>query len=399
MSSIFQITSQDKETKARVGKLTTAHGVVNTPAFMPVGTHGAVKTLSVQDLKACGIEMVLSNVYHLSIRPGQEVLEAAGGLHRFMAWEGPILTDSGGYQVFSLAARAKVTDQGVTFASHVDGALNQFTPESVIDFQLAVGSDVVIPLDQCVAYPCDRAQAQEALERTTRWAERSKKQFVGSWVNGSMGQSEERTHSPIHSSTHQPLLFGIIQGATYPDLRKRSVEEIVPLDFDGYCLGGFSVGEPKGLMYELIPEVAAQLPTDQPRYLMGMGEPIDLIEAVEQGVDLFDCVIPTRHGRNGIAYTWAGRINLRHAAHVKDTKPLDPECRCPVCTTYSRMYLRHLVQTQEMLGLRALSFHNIWFYSKLMSTLRRAIQEKTLGTLHARLRAAYQPNLEKEMVE
>jgi len=378
----FRIQTFDSKTKARLGQLTTPHGVVNTPAFMPVGTQGAVKTLSVQDLKACGVEMVLSNVYHLSIRPGQEVLEAAGGLHRFMAWDGPILTDSGGYQVFSLANRAKVTDQGVTFASHVDGAFNQFTPESVIDFQLAVGSDVVIPLDQCVAYPCERNEVQEALERTTRWAERSKKQFM------------EKSLSRPSSAVKKPLLFGIVQGATYPDLRRQAADRILPMAFDGYCLGGFSVGEPKGLMYELIPEVAALLPADQPRYLMGMGEPMDLLEAVEQGVDLFDCVIPTRHGRNGIAYTWAGRINLRHAAYVKDEKPLDLECRCPVCSTYSRMYLRHLIQTQEMLGPRALSFHNVWFYSKLMANLRRAIQEKTLEALRVRLVAAYQTTLE-----
>lgn len=356
---------------------------------MPVGTHGVVKTLSVQELKACGVQMVLSNVYHLSIRPGCQVLESAGGLHKFMAWDGPILTDSGGYQVFSLAARCKVTEEGVAFSSHLDGARHLLTPEGVVDFQRAIGSDVVIPLDQCVAYPCGKADAQEALERTIRWAQRSKERFASLRLPGRQAGVNALTRQAVTASTHPPLLFGVLQGATYPDLRRRAVEEMVPMGFDGYCLGGFSVGEPKGLMEELIPEVTGALPPDSTRYLMGVGEPADLVEAVRQGVDLFDCVIPTRHGRNGLAYTWAGRINLRHAAHAAQPGPLDPDCSCPVCRTYSRMYLRHLVQTEEMLGLRLLSFHNLWFYSTLMSALRESIGKGTLEALSARVVSGY----------
>ncbi len=335
---------------------------------MPVGTQGTVKTLTPQDLKACGVQILLSNVYHLSLRPGLGILQKAGGLHRFMAWDGPILTDSGGYQVFSLAAKRRLTDEGVTFASHVDGSAHSLTPESVIQFELGIGVDIAVPLDHCVQYPCERVEAEEALERTTRWAERSKKEFVLQQAQG-----ERKT-----------LLFGIVQGSTFPELRRRSARELTGIGFDGYCLGGFSVGEPKALMNELLPAAAENLPADRPRYLMGMGEPIDLLEAVQQGVDLFDCVIPTRHGRNGIAYTSEGKLNLRNAVHAEDPRPLDPCCACEVCKTYSRMYIRHLFQAQEILGLRLLSFHNLWFYSTLMSEMRRAIGEGTLSSLRSK---------------
>ncbi|MBI3332876.1 MAG: tRNA guanosine(34) transglycosylase Tgt [Candidatus Omnitrophica bacterium] len=380
----FELLARDPHGSARVGVLRTPHGIVNTPAFMPVGTQGTVKTLTVQDLKACGVEMVLSNVYHLSLRPGQKVLEAAGGLHRFMAWEGPILTDSGGYQVFSLATLRKITDAGVIFSSHVDGAIHELTPERVIEFQWAIGSDVVIPLDECVRYPCEREEAQAALSRTANWAARSKETFKN--LTGS---------DPAGSDPKRPLLFGIVQGATYPDLRRLAAQELVSMELDGYCLGGFSVGEPRGLLFELLPAVTGFLPQDHPRYLMGMGEPLDIVEAVENGVDLFDCVVPTRHGRNGLAYTWGGRLNLRHAAHATDPRPLDESCECETCRTYSRMYIRHLFQTQEILGLRLLSFHNVWFYSKLMSMIRRAIAGEGLKGLRARLAAAYQPTVEE----
>jgi len=372
----FQVVTRDAETSARVGLLHTPHGTVNTPAFMPVGTQGTVKILTVQDLKECGVEMILSNVYHLSLRPGQKILETAGGLHRFMAWEGPILTDSGGYQVFSLASLRKVADEGVSFSSHVDGALHHLTPEKVIEFQLAIGSDVVVPLDECVRYPCERDEAAEAVRRTFHWAQRSLKAFGAA------------------SAAVSPLLFGIVQGATYPDLRKAALDQLLPMEFDGFCLGGFSVGEPRGLTFELLPAVAQLLPEDRPRYLMGMGEPLDLVDAITSGIDLFDCVIPTRHGRNGLAYTAKGRLNLRHAVHAADPQPLDPACLCQVCQTYSRMYIRHLFQTQELLGLRLLSFHNVWFYSKLISIIRKAIAEQRLMGLRETLAAAYQPNLE-----
>jgi len=366
--SSFQVVNQAAGGRARTGRLVTAHGIVETPAFMPVGTQGTVKTLTPQDLKACGVQILLSNVYHLSLRPGLGILQKAGGLHRFMAWDGPILTDSGGYQVFSLAAKRRLTDEGVTFASHVDGSAHSLTPESVIQFELGIGVDIAVPLDHCVQYPCERVEAEEALERTTRWAERSKKEFVLQQAQG-----ERKT-----------LLFGIVQGSTFPELRRRSARELTGIGFDGYCLGGFSVGEPKALMNELLPAAAENLPADRPRYLMGMGEPIDLLEAVQQGVDLFDCVIPTRHGRNGIAYTSEGKLNLRNAVHAEDPRPLDPCCACEVCKTYSRMYIRHLFQAQEILGLRLLSFHNLWFYSTLMSEMRRAIGEGTLSSLRSK---------------
>ncbi len=341
---------------------------------MPVGTQGTVKTLTVQDLKVCGVEMLLGNVYHLSLRPGQKILEAAGGLHRFMGWDRGILTDSGGYQVFSLSekAKVKVREDRVEFSSPIDGSRHTLTPEGVVAFQMAVGSDVVIPLDHCVSYPSTRSQAEEAVERTTRWAQRSKETFT----------------------LEAPLLFGIIQGATYADLRLQAADRLREIGFDGYAIGGFSVGEPKALLFDLLPEVAQSLPPDQPRYLMGMGEPLDVVEAVEAGVDLFDCVIPTRHGRNGVAYTWGGRLNLRNAVFSRDPKPLDPDCACEACRMYNRMYIRHLFQAQELLGLRLLSFHNVWFYSTLMSNIRQAVANGGLQQLHARLAASYQPNLE-----
>ncbi len=390
---MFQVITQDAGSRARVGRLTTPHGVVNTPSFMPVGTQATVKGLTVQDLRACGIEMILSNVYHLSLRPGPKILEQAGGLHRFMGWDGPILTDSGGYQAFSLASRCKVTDRGVTFASHIDGSPHELTPESVVDFQRVLGSDVVIPLDECVRYPCERPGAREAVERTRAWAKRSKKQFVVS--------SKQFVEKSVHYSlrtTDSPLLFGIIQGAAFEDLRREAADQIVEIGFDGYCLGGFSVGEPKEIMNELIPVVVERVPEEKPRYLMGMGEPMDLLNAAAQGVDLFDCVVPTRHGRNGVAYTSQGRINLRNAVHAADPGPLDPACACEVCRTHSRMYIRHLFQTQELLGLRLLSFHNVWFYSKLMAAVRTAIVGGTLETLRARWSGVYQETLE-DLVE
>lgn len=399
----FRIIGRDFETKARVGELTTPHGIVETPVFMPVGTQGSVKSLSVQEVRECGARILLANVYHLSLRPGSKVIEAAGGLHRFMAWEGPILTDSGGYQVFSLAARARVSEEGVCFGSHIDGSAHTLTPENVVAFQRLLGSDILMPLDQCVAYPAEVPEAEEALERTFRWAERSKKAFEQSQPvrrpeggrPGTFCPSEGQ--APLGGRGGRPLLFGIVQGGTHPELRRRAAEEIASLGFDGYALGGFSVGEPKGLLYELVPETTARLPQDRPRYLMGMGEPPDLVEAVAAGVDLFDCVVPTRHGRNGLAYTAAGRVNLRHAVHARDPGPLDPECSCWVCETYSRMYIRHLFQTGELLGLRLLSFHNLVFYSKLMSTLRQAVLSGKVEAVRRKVSTAYQPSMEEAL--
>ncbi len=393
---MFGIVARETGSQARVGRLTTPHGVVNTPCFMPVGTQGTVKTLTVQDLKRCGVEMVLANVYHLSLRPGQEILEAAGGLHRFMAWDGPILTDSGGYQVFSLASLRKVTDEGVVFSNHVDGAIHHLTPEGVIQFQFAIGSDLIMPLDECVRYPCERTEAEVALARTTQWAKRSKRAFALRQAQGERyGAVRGELVEPRTDSAPGPLLFGIVQGATYPDLRRQAVEELLGIGFDGYAIGGLSVGEPKTLTFELLQPLVQALPAERPRYLMGVGEPLDLVEAVGVGVDLFDCVVPTRHGRNGLAYTWEGRLNLRHAEFATDSKPLDSSCGCEVCGTYSRMYIRHLFQTQEILGPRLLSFHNVWFYSSMMEQIRRAVREDRLRELRAQVKEAVQPTLKE----
>ncbi|MBI1952526.1 MAG: tRNA guanosine(34) transglycosylase Tgt [Candidatus Omnitrophica bacterium] len=402
MTPVFEITARDSQSQARAGKLTTPHGVVNTPAFMPVGTQGTVKTLSIEELKACGIEILLSNVYHLSLRPGQKVLEAAGGLHCFMAWEGPILTDSGGFQVFSLASLRTINDEGVIFSSHLDGAVHRLTPEKVIEFQRAIGSDILMPLDECVRYPCERPEAERAVARTTGWAKRSRESFmkVISSPEGARDPLRDFSAAPRPRNDEmkdgvRPLLFGIVQGATYPDLRQEALERLLPMGFDGFALGGFSVGEPRGLLFELLPETASRLPAEKPRYLMGMGEPLDLVEAAACGVDLFDCVIPTRHGRNGLAYTWEGRLNLRHAAFETDPKPVDPACECWACRTYSRMYIRHLLKSDEMLGLRLLSFHNVWFYGRLMAMIRLGVTRNQLTGLRERLANLYQPRLEE----
>jgi len=393
---MFEVLQTDTASSARLGKLTTPHGEVQTPVFMPVGTQGTVKALTVQDLKTIGFELVLSNVYHLSLRPGQPILEKAGGLHKFMAWDRAILTDSGGYQVFSLADLRKITDEGVTFSNHVNGAIHHLTPENVIEFQTAVGVDLLIPLDECVKYPCERPAAEEAVRRTTLWAERSKKAFMSSLVqlfdSKNTGQSANELMN--HSTRARPMLFGIVQGATFPDLRRAAFEQLDPIGFDGYCLGGFSVGEPRALMMERLPDCTAMLPKEKPRYLMGIGEPLDLVEGVMLGIDMFDCVVPTRHGRNGTAYTWDGRLNLQNAAFAEDSQPVDPDCKCEVCQTYSRMYIRHLFQTREILGPRLLSYHNLSFYSTLMTQIRSSIEEGTLLQLHARLKSAYQLSLE-----
>ena len=370
----FRVCVTDPSSRARAGRLRTAHGMIETPVFMPVGTQATVKTTTPGELREAGATMILANVYHLMQRPGAEVLAAAGGLHRFMGWDGGILTDSGGFQVFSLSQLRKVSDEGVLFQSPIDGAKHHLTPESVMRFQRLLGSDVIVPLDECVRYPCERPEAERALARTQLWAERSKR-----------GLTPLEGSDPFRAQ----LLFGIVQGATYPDLRRRAVEGLQPLGFDGYAIGGLSVGEPRALMLEALEATTPALPADRPRYLMGVGEPLDLVDAVLAGVDLFDCVIPTRHGRNGVAYTWAGRFHLRNAVHRLDQRPLDPSCACPACRHHSRSYLHHLFRAQEILGLRLLTLHNLWFYAELMRTVRAAVSGKALLPLRARLATAY----------
>jgi len=356
----FTIVYKNKNSAARLGKIITAHGEIDTPCFMPVGTQGTVKALSPEELKDCGAQIILSNAYHLFLRPGMEVIKKAGGLHNFISWPGPILTDSGGYQVFSLALLRKVSDEGVQFQSHIDGMKHFLLPEDVIRIQKELDSDIIMPLDECVHYPCSKDYATVAMKRTLDWAKRSK--VVTSH------------QSPVTSQNRQ-LLFGIVQGATYEDLRKECAERLVEIGVDGYAIGGVSVGEPKNLRYNIVNFSLGFLPQDKPRYLMGLGMPQDIIEAVELGVDMFDCVIPTRYGRNGTAFTSEGKLTIRNAPYTEDFNPLDAKCSCYTCQSFSRAYLRHLFNTDEILGLRLVSLHNVHFYLELMRKIREAIRQ------------------------
>lgn len=357
---MFKLIHKDKSSKARLGKLKTAHGEVNTPIFMPVGTQGTVKTISNDELKDCDIEIILGNAYHLYLRPGLDIIKKAGSLHKFMSWSGPILTDSGGYQVFSLATLRNLSDEGVEFSSHIDGSKHFLTPEKVIEIQGILGSDIMMTLDECVHYPAARDYVEQSLELTTRWAKRSKEHFI--------------RHKVTKSQSHKAL-FGIVQGSTYLDLRKKAVEDLLAIGFDGYAIGGVSVGEPQNLIYEVAEYAASLLPEDKPRYLMGLGTPPDMLEAIAMGVDMFDCVVPTRNGRNGQAFTWKGELQLRNAEYKEDFSPIDEKCGCFACRTHTRAYIRHLFNTQELLGLRLVSLHNIYFYAKLIHEARNAIKE------------------------
>ena len=350
---MFELIHQDKNSKARLGRIVTAHGAIDTPAFMTVGTHATVKGLMLKDVEEAGAQIILSNAYHVFLRPGMEVIKKVGGLHKFMGWDKPILTDSGGYQIFSLALFRKLHDQGVEFQSHIDGLKHFLTPEDVIKIQETLGSDIMMPLDECVHYPCVKDQAQVAMERTLAWAKRSK----DAHLNG------------------RGRLFGIIQGATYEDLRLDCAKRLIDMDFDGYSIGGVSVGESSNLIYNIIELVADLIPAGKPRYAMGIGYPFDIVEAVDRGVDMFDCVIPTRYGRNGTAFTSCGKIIIRNAPYAEDLGPLDAKCACYTCKNFSRAYLRHLFNAKEMLGLILLSLHNVYFFLDLMRQIRAAIKE------------------------
>ena len=354
----FKLLHKDKDTKARAGALTTPHGKVHTPCFIPVGTQATIKTLSNDEVRACGTEMIMANAYHLYLRPGEEIIKKAGGLHKFMSWDGPIMTDSGGYQVFSLAVLRKVKKDGVLFKSHIDGREIFLTPEKVIEFQKVLGSDIMMPLDECLHYPVGRSEVEDSLKITFDWANRSKKSTV---------------HGP--PSTDKAQLFGIIQGSTYRDLRKRAAEEIIGLDFDGYAIGGVAVGEPPDLIHEITEYTAGLIPEGKARYLMGVGMPLDMLDAISEGIDLFDCVVPTRNGRNGQAFTLAGELQLRNAPFKDDLRPIDEKCGCFACKNHTRSYIRHLFNTDEILGLRLVSLHNIYFYVKLIEASRQAIME------------------------
>jgi len=333
--------------------LITPHGEIDTPAFMTVGTHATVKGLMLKDVADAGAQVVLANAYHVYLRPGVDIIKRAGGLHKFMGWDKAILTDSGGYQVFSLALFRQMHDRGVEFQSHVDGMKHFLTPEDVIRIQNDLGSDIMMPLDECVHYPCAWDQAKIAMDRTVSWARRS---------------------LAIHEKGSQ-LLFGIIQGATYENLREDCAKKLVDMDFDGYSIGGVSVGESSNLIYNIIELVANIIPQDKPRYAMGIGYPFDIVEAVDRGVDMFDCVIPTRYGRNGTAFTRSGKIIIRNSPYAEDLRPLDEQCSCYVCKNFSRAYLRHLFNAKEMLGLVLLSLHNVYFFLDLMREIRQAIAQ------------------------
>ena len=368
---MFKIVHKDKFTNARVGMLETAHGAIETPVFMPVGTQATVKALSSEEVKYCKASVILGNTYHLYLRPGMEIIKNAGGLHKFMSWDRAILTDSGGFQVFSLATLMKVREEGVEFNSHVDGSRHFLTPEKVIQLQCELGSDIMMPLDECLHYPSTKDKAEQSLALTNRWAKRSKERFA---VCG-LRFAEKNARRTPKTENRTPLLFGIVQGSTYPDLRKMAAEELVEMDFDGYSIGGLSVGEPQELMYEMMENAVRYLPRDRPRYTMGVGMPHDFFKAIEMGVDMFDCVVPTRNARNGAAYTNEGRLIIRNGEYSKDLRPLSESCDCVVCKNYSRSYIRHLFNTEEILGLRLTSLHNVYFYVNLLDRIREAIKQ------------------------
>jgi queuine tRNA-ribosyltransferase len=363
---------------ARRGQLRTAHGVVDTPAFMPVGTQGAVKAVTHRDLDALGAQIMLANTYHLYLRPGADRVARLGGLHRFIGWTKPLLTDSGGYQVFSLAARRKVHEDGVTFRSHLDGSEHLLTPESAVDVQAQLGSDIAMVLDECVEHPATHERARESLARTLRWARRGRDQFL-----------QLQKQVPYSFSNPQQAQFGIIQGGTFPDLRTASVDGTLAIGFEAYAIGGLSVGEPIPLMYDVTEQTAALLPVDRPRYLMGVGTPVDLVESVARGIDMFDCVLPTRNARNGQLFTSEGRLNIRNAEFADDERPLDPACRCYTCQHFSRAYLRHLFQAGEMTAGTLNTLHNLHFYLDTMSRIREAIVFATLEELRQTYRRIF----------
>ncbi|MCX5848270.1 MAG: tRNA guanosine(34) transglycosylase Tgt [Deltaproteobacteria bacterium] len=349
----FDLIKQDSETSARLGKMITPHGIVNTPAFMPVGTQGTVKSMLPEEIKKCGAEIILGNTYHLYLRPGHETIQKLGGLHRFMNWPDPILTDSGGFQVYSLGALRKITPEGVMFHSHIDGSQHFLSPQKAIEIQEALGADIMMCLDECTPYPATLSQAAESLNLTVNWADLCRK---------------------AKTSADQAL-FGIIQGGTYLDLRKQAVEQIVPLGFDGYALGGVSVGEPKDIMYEITASITPLLPVDKPRYLMGVGTPQDIVFGVSCGIDMFDCVIPTRCARHGLLFTNSEKIVIKNSRWREDSNPLDETCDCYTCKNYSRAYLRHLYVAGEILAMVLNTIHNIRYYMRLMEQIRTALKE------------------------
>ncbi|PYV45365.1 MAG: tRNA guanosine(34) transglycosylase Tgt [Acidobacteria bacterium] len=359
----FQVITEDPKTKARLGKIITDHGEIQTPVFMPVGTAGTVKAVTQQQLEELGAEILLSNTYHLYLRPGHQLIYEMGGLHRFISWKRPLITDSGGFQVFSISGLRHISEDGVTFRSHLDGSSHFLSPEKVIEIQVYLGADLLMALDECTAYPSDFLIARDAMERTLRWARRSRDCFI---------QYEGRYWS------HRQWLFGIGQGGIYPELRRECLDRLLDLEFPGYAVGGLSVGEPKSLMHEMVQQSCELLPAEKPRYLMGVGTPMDLVEYIALGVDMFDCVMPTRNGRNGWLFTREGHIVIKNAQYARDPGPIDPACHCFVCRNYTRAYLRHLFQANEILSSILNSYHNLYFYLDMVREIRDAIASQKL---------------------
>ena len=354
---MFTVESTDSSTLGRVGRLFTSHGQIETPVFMPVGTLGTVKCLDPEEIQACGFGLILGNAYHLYLRPGHQLIAELGGLHRFMQWPGALLTDSGGFQLVSLADLCEITDEGLSFKSHLDGTRHFLSPESCLEIQIALGSDIMMVLDHCPQFPCSEDQAKQAVRRTAHWAQRSLS-----------------VSKPVHQ-----FLFGIVQGGVFPQIRKEAAQGLMDLGFDGYALGGLSLGEDKPTMFRMIEAVVSELPAGCPRYLMGVGLPEDILEGVYRGVDMFDCVIPSRHGRTGWLFSSSGRVIIKQAQYARDESPIDPLCRCPVCQRFSRAYLRHLFLSNEMLGVRLNTLHNLWYYGAFMSEIREAIRHNRLN--------------------
>jgi queuine tRNA-ribosyltransferase len=398
----FEILAEDKGTRARAGLLHTPHGVVETPIFMPVGTGGTVKGMTQDELEALGVQILLGNTYHLYIRPGHELIREAGGLHQFMSWPHPILTDSGGFQVMSLKSLGRVTEDGVEFRSHLDGSSHFLSPERAVEIQLALGSDIMMCLDECVEYPASHEALARSVGLTTRWAKRAKEKVSGgrcqvpesdghdSALGNASGTRRDASLGELPDTWHLtpdtfPTLFGIVQGGTDKGLRRVSAEGLLDLDFEGYAVGGLAVGEPKSEMYEAVEFTAELLPRDRPRYLMGVGTPEDLLEGVARGIDMFDCVMPTRNARNACAFTSEGKVILKNARYARDGGPLDPNCACTVCRRYSRRYLRHLFVTGEMLGAILTTHHNLHFYLDTMRRIRQSLLFGEFEEFHRRV--------------
>lgn len=375
----FRLSHKDQNSRARTGIIETSHGIFETPAFMPVGTQGDVKAIEPRELNEIGVEIILCNTYHLAMRPGREIIKAAGGLHRFISWPKTILTDSGGFQIFSLASLRKVMPEGVKFNSHFDGSAIFFSPEDIVAIQEDFGSDIIMPLDECLPYPSEYHYARDSLKLTLNWARRSKKALSGE--NQSLGTSCGQS------------LFGISQGSFYKDLRIQGIEELVSIGFDGYALGGLSVGEDASLREEVVSYTSRLLPEKKPRYLMGIGYPPDILKACEEGVDLFDCVMPTRNARNGTTFTRRGKMIIRNAGFAGDSRPLEEGCRCYTCRNFSRRYIRHLFQVKEILAMQLNTIHNLFFMEHLMADIRAAIKEDRFTECQKDFLAGFQSSM------